>query len=99
MDIWVNGVTFLNVSDQPTPGNRPLTVGEIKANLVRLDADIKAHNPERIVAVGKTATKALTLLQLQFLEIPHPSGCNRKLNDPKVVEEVIKKLQSYLELP
>lgn len=88
-----------NVSNTPTPNNRPLTVGEIKANLARLNNDINMVSPDKIVAVGKTAAKALTLLRLEFFELPHPSGLNRQLNDPKFIEEKIKKLAEFINEP
>jgi uracil-DNA glycosylase len=52
--------------------------------------------PWRIVALGKTAEKALTLLRYNFYVMSHPSGLNRQLNDPKFVEEKIKGLREYL---
>ena len=90
---------LMNVSPVPTTNNKPLTVRDIKANLGRLAHDIGLVSPDKIVAVGKTAVKALTLLGLTHFELPHPSGCNRLLNNPDYIDEKIKKLQSYLELP
>lgn len=85
-----------NVSDNPTEANRPLTVAEIKANLPRLLDKIKNTNPDRVVALGKTAEKALTLLRIPHYAMPHPSGLNRLLNDPLYVAEKIKGLREYL---
>ncbi len=85
-----------NVSDNYTEANRPLKVSEIKANLPRLQAKISASQATYIVALGKTAEKALTLLRIPHYAMPHPSGLNRQLNDQKFVEEKIKGLKEYL---
>jgi uracil-DNA glycosylase len=99
---WVNQtcsgkfVSYANISDNQTQANRPLSSTEIKENLPRLKDKITAINPWRIVALGKAAEKALTLLHCNFYAMPHPSGLNRQLNDPKFVEEKIKGLREYL---
>ena len=91
---------YLNVCDKPTPNNRPLKRSEIKENLPQLTKWIEAskfHSTHEIklVALGKTAAIALTLLRLDFYEMPHPSGLNRLLNDPTYVADKIKGLQEY----
>jgi uracil-DNA glycosylase len=85
----------INVSNLPTEGNRPLKAQEIRDSLGRLHTDILLYDPVKIVTLGKTAEKALTLLQLPHFAMPHPSGLNRQLNDPAFVQEKIKKLQEY----
>jgi uracil-DNA glycosylase len=55
--------------------------------------------PDKIVALGKTAEKALTLLGYDFYAMPHPSGLNRKLNDKDYIEEKIKGLRDYINKP
>ena len=67
----------VNVSDLKTENNRPLKVAEIKASLDSLKSKIEEINPSCIVALGKTAAKALSMLDVQFHEMPHPSGMNR----------------------
>jgi uracil-DNA glycosylase family 4 len=103
---WINSIptaayqmTFLNVSNQTTPGNRPLKISEIKSNLPRLKLDLELCKPVKIIALGKTAAKALTLLGHNFYEMPHPSGLNRQLNNKEFIEEKIKGLASYLASP
>jgi uracil-DNA glycosylase len=72
-------------------------MSEIKACLGRLHNNIHVEIvPDKVIALGRTAEKALTLLRLDFYAMPHPSGLNRKLNDPKYIEEKIKGLISYL---
>jgi uracil-DNA glycosylase len=92
----IESLHYLNVSNSPTPGNRPLKASEIKENLPGLRSRIEEVCPDKIVVLGKTAEKALTLLGFNFYAMPHPSGLNRQLNDPKFVEEKINGLRVYL---
>ena len=94
--VRLESVHFLNVSNAPTPGNRPLTVGEITNALIGLEGRISAVNPDKIITLGKTAEKALTLLRMQHYAMPHPSGLNRLLNDKEYVTEKINGLRDYL---
>ncbi len=92
---------YINVANSPTPDNRPLKKSEVVSGLKRLKEEIdwyQGMNTEevRLVAVGKTAALALTLLGLPYYEMPHPSGLNRKLNDPAFVAEKINGLRDYL---
>jgi uracil-DNA glycosylase len=84
------------VSNGKTVNNKPLTVKEIHSCLPALATTIANLKPYRVIALGKTAEKALTLLRLQYYAMPHPSGRNRLLNDPKHVEEKIKGMRAYL---
>ena len=95
------GTTFHygNSCNHVTPNNRPLKVSEIRAGSEILRQLIESIKPTHIVALGKTATKALMILDVSFLEFPHPSGLNRKLNDPKYVEDRLKELSEYLAQP
>jgi uracil-DNA glycosylase family 4 len=93
---------FLNVSNQVTPGNRPLKTSEIKVSLDRLEREITLGiRPDYIITLGKTAEKALVMMKItetgyDYYAMPHPSGLNRQLNDPKFIQEKIKGLQNYL---
>jgi uracil-DNA glycosylase len=103
LDTWckdlVGAKVYINVTSKKTEENRPLRRGEIKANLDVLAGDINRIAPTKIVALGKTASIALTLLGLKFYEMPHPSGCNRKLNNKEYVAEKIKGLLEYTNNP
>ena len=90
---------FLNISNTPTEENRPLRVSEIKSNLSRLEEDIIRLQPERIVALGRSAERALTFLGTSHYCMPHPSGLNRKLNDGDFMQEKIMGLQTYIDNP
>ena len=93
-DIVANKVC-LNISTKKSKDNRPMSSSEIHSNLATLSSQLAALAPNKIVALGKTAAKALTLLHLEFYEMPHPSGCNRKLNNKEYVAEKIKGLIEF----
>lgn len=92
----IDQLLFNNVSPVPTPNNRPLKVSEIKHNLDRLKILVAMSDGAKIVALGKTAEKALNMINERFYSMPHPSGRNRKLNDPAYLEEKIKGLKLFL---
>lgn len=104
LDKWIDAIgcesisslLFCNVSDLPTTNNRPLKISEIKSNLTVLQTKIEQMQPHKIIALGKTAEKALTLLHQSFYSMPHPSPVNRKLNDAKYVEEKINGMKVNL---
>lgn len=106
---WLNqlggtdNLFFYNVSDQPTENNRPLKTSEIKANLQTLNDKLnvfKFHKMEiKVIALGKTAEKALTLLHIPHYAMPHPSGLNRLLNNQEYVQEKINGLKKYIVSP
>ncbi len=85
----------INVLNKKTDNNRALNTAEINSSLDRLREEIRCVAPTKIVALGKTATKVLTLLQVSFYEMPHPSPRNRLLNDAVFVEGKIKGLVEY----
>jgi uracil-DNA glycosylase family 4 len=102
LNVDIKYIDFLNISNAPTPNNRPLKINEIKACLGRLENDIVSKlRPDYIVTLGKAAEKALTLMKIEetgyhFYAMPHPSGLNRLLNDPEYVEGKINGLREYL---
>lgn len=89
----------INVLNEKTDNNRPLNNKEIKLNLERLAIDIKCSGATKIVALGKTAAKALSMMGVPHYEMPHPSGRNRKLNDANYVAAKVKGLTDYISNP
>ena len=91
-----------NLANKPTPRNRPLNIAEIKKALPALENHIefmhyKSKCNIKLVAVGKTAHKALTLLRLPHFEMPHPSPVNRQLNDKEFIKSKLNKLSQYIQ--
>ena len=100
LDQWFNGmavnnISYTNVAAVRTPENRPLRISEIRRNLPRLQNITK--NYSKIIALGKTASKALSMLDIEHFAAPHPSGLNRQLNNKDYVAEMIQQLTLYIE--
>jgi uracil-DNA glycosylase len=90
---------YINVVNKKTQDNRPLKQSEIKEALPDLISTINAINPDKIITLGKTAENALRMIgNKSFHTMPHPSGRNRKLNDPVYVEAVIGAMYDYIAL-
>ena len=94
---YISEIIALNVYDRPTENNRSLTQKEIKAGCKTVERWVDYHKPDVVVAFGKTASKALTLLGIEHYEMPHPSGLNRQLNDPNHIVEKLKGLEALLQ--
>ena len=86
---------FDNIVSQKTENNRPLNRNEMALARVSLLERINRINPDRLVALGKSAANTLKSLGLRFFEMPHPSGKNFKLNDKDYVASRIQSLQDY----
>lgn len=99
IDQWFSQIDaeihFVNLIDETRPGNRPLTRSEIFSSGRSIKNKLDSFHDAKIVAVGKAAETALTLLGYNFFAMPHPSGRNRLLNDKTFVEEKIKKLVHF----
>lgn len=92
----IESIHFANVANYATLNNKALTVTQIKAELPGLKDKIQEVAPDRVIALGKTAGKALGLLGIDFFDMPHPSGLNRQLNDPAFLEEKLNGLKNHL---
>lgn len=96
---WLEGISgefvFENITSQKTENNRPLNQEERAQAKASLLERIKEINPDRIVALGKHASEMVSRLGLKYLELPHPSGLNRKLNDKDYVAECLNRLRAY----
>lgn len=85
--------TQINLVNATTPDNRPLTKSEIIEAIPNIQRGVAPFT--KVVALGKTAVRALTMAEISHLELPHPSGLNRKLNDPEFVKQTIERLREY----
>lgn len=98
---WIEGIkgTFYyeNIVSQKTENNRPLNKSEMALATVSLLERIKGINPDRIIALGKSATDVVKRLGLEFLEMPHPSGMCRFWNDKEKGKLKIEELRKYIQ--
>lgn len=92
MGLELHQTTFTNVSWKTTPKNRPLKRSEYE--LSRLFKEVYEH--EHVVALGRTASQALTILEVDHFVLPHPSPKNRVLNDKALVEHKLLRCKEYL---
>lgn len=88
-------ILFDNIVSQITENNRPLNKNEMAQASASLSERIKTINPDRLIALGKASAGVLAKLGLKFLEMPHPSGMNRKLNDKSYTAAKIQELKDY----
>jgi hypothetical protein len=90
----IEGICFLNVSNIPTPNNKPLSTAEIKYNLPRLRELLQ--DVDKIIAIGNTATYACELLGVPFFKMNHPSGRCRKNNDPALIKARVEEMRNWV---
>lgn len=50
----------------------------------------------KVIALGLTAAKRLTEFEIDHFMMPHPSGLNRKLNDPIAIKELLVEAREYV---
>lgn len=72
--------SYINVSDDVTPDNRPLSAKQIELGLPRLQR--ACRRSDRVIGLGRTAWRALDKLGVKHMKFPHPSGLNREWNCP-----------------
>ena len=101
LDSWLRDINveaaYVNVYDQKTPGNRPLTSSQIKASIPSLRTKIASYPTFKIVAVGAAAAKALKIAGISgCLSIPHPSGRTRSYNDKNFTDKTVKTLILFI---
>lgn len=101
LEAWIQNINanfvFLNVYDHKTEDNKPLSIATIKESRESLIIKLKEYPEARIIALGKTASRALSIAGIKdFLTLPHPSGMNRKLNDAREVDNAKESLRKYI---
>ncbi len=82
MNLSINNICLFNVEEFVKRVNK--------------DETLVIHEHDQIVALGRVASEALDKAILPHLRIPHPSGLNRKLNDPREVNRFLKECKDYV---
>lgn len=71
----------------------------INSNELTHMADISklvARADFKVIALGLKAAKRLTEFEIDHFMLPHPSGLNRKLNDPIALKELLLQAMEYV---
>lgn len=101
--MWLEAAGLLNETFDITnaikrvirPGETP-TAAEQALALNELNNELQPF--KYVICLGKVAANAVTKLEFKdkyILNLPHPSGLNRNLNDPQEVENVISALRTF----
>jgi uracil-DNA glycosylase len=53
-------------------------------------------NYEKVICLGLISSKWCQSQKIEHLQVPHPSGLNRKWNDPKMEPSVVAQIANYL---
>lgn len=116
LDSWLAAIGIgradilcLNVSNEPTPNDRPLKASEMRAEIRRLKYLLAGR---LVVALGCGPSYAAGILiglhinrdpeveridpPIQVFPFHHPSGRNRKLNDPIAFGKDLQKLKEWI---
>lgn len=89
-EMKVEHYVLANVSNLQT--NRKLRVSEYEG--YRLLSIVDNHG--LVVALGNTASDALSRIGIEHFKLPHPSGKNRKLNDKAFVKNILKECSQWI---
>ena len=92
----INNYQIVNIFDEVTDNNRPLTKREIKRCLLSFRKKLDNLEYDKIIALGSSASVALTLLKLDHYKMFHPSPRNRQLNSKELVDNKLKECKIYL---
>jgi hypothetical protein len=84
----LNIVSFCNVANS----HGPISLKDVKREYIH---EI-SQGYDKIITLGATAGYALSLMGIRHYSLPHPSGLNRKLNQPGFIEQELSKCREYL---
>lgn len=68
--------------------------GHFEVNCKHISCGIEPS--DKIISLGNEASKALKAMNLEFYALPHPSPRNRKLNDKKNIDKLLKECRIWL---
>lgn len=52
---------------------------------------------DKVLALGNFPSRALEILGIEHFVLPHPSGLNRKLNDPAYEKQKLSEAKRYID--
>ncbi len=94
--LQLNNYEIVNIFDEVTDNNRALTKRDIKKCLLQFKKKIENIEYDKIIALGSSASVALTLLKLDHYKMFHPSPRNRQLNSKDLVDNKLKECKDYI---
>ena len=90
-------LTYINLVDYKTEGNKPLSNKVIKLELVNIKQKFHGIRDSKIITLGKTASYGLDLAGIGHFALPHPSGLCRFWNDRVASEAKIQEMFRWIE--
>lgn len=102
VDKWFEGeawtVAYENLVDFKTKKNKQLSNAQIKENLEWIVENMAKYNKlgYKIVACGKIAAKGLKMADVDYFEMPHPSGLCRFWNDKQAGDAKIAEMKEWI---
>lgn len=76
-----------NCSDQP--GARPK-----QSEILKRRWEVALY--DKVICLGNIPARWCYSLRIDHIKVPHPSGVNRKWNDPTTEPETVKQIRNYL---
>lgn len=97
---WVNEMSlsecgYMLVNAFPKV-NQTYKKADVEVAVERVNHYMKMIKPEKVIALGRMAAKVLKKAKVDYFELPHPSGLNRKLNDVEWLQNELDKAKRYI---
>lgn len=98
---WIKGLdidaVFLNIHNDKTTLNKPLTKKQMEEGFDRLSFELRDLDPDLLVTVGDTARDCLSMYQCKRHHMPHPSGLSRFWNNKEESARAIEELRQIIQ--
>lgn len=92
LDISINNVYICNREHITARG----TWFDVSTPEIALELGVTPYEQDKVIALGDKASKYLTQIGCEHFKLPHPSGRNLKLNDEKLVRNVLKQCKEFI---
>lgn len=89
-------IFIINVYDHHVDQAKAICKYRLCSSVMNLKHKIYAIEPDKIIALGVVAAKALSIVDSEYFMMPHPSGKNLALNDKMHVADVIDRCKEYI---
>lgn len=89
---WLDALGLKTVSFINLYEGYEIDQGENQRDTIR---EMSKHY-DKVLALGRDVSVALTGMAIDHYRLAHPSGLNRQINDPKYVHEMLEACKNYL---